>query len=142
MQLREKQKVKFIYGVLEKQFHGCFNKARTMNDVTGRPHDHSPVYTHRQRRLPVLASPAPAKRLVSPSVRSLHRERQARGHPVYRVKAGDVVAVGEKFRDLLPIKEDMISSERFEVPGWLEVDIEKLSGNVLALRRVSRSAVI
>ena len=53
--------------------------------------------------------------------------------PSYRVKAGDVVAVGEKFRDLLPIKEALISSERFEVPGWLEVDIEKLSGNVLAL---------
>ena len=86
MQLREKQKVKFIYGVLEKQFHGYFN-------VNG-------------------------KRVDIPS---------------YRVKAGDVVAVGEKFRDLLPIKEALISSERFEVPGWLEVDIEKLSGNVLAL---------
>jgi len=49
------------------------------------------------------------------------------------VIAPDVVAVGEKFRDLLPIKEALISSERFEVPGWLEVDIEKLSGNVLAL---------
>ena len=35
MQLREKQKVKFIYGVLEKQFHGYFNKARKMNGVTG-----------------------------------------------------------------------------------------------------------
>ena len=90
MQLREKQKVKFIYGVLEKQFHGYFNKARKMN----------------------------GKRVDIPS---------------YRVKAGDVVAVGEKFRDLLPIKEALISSERFEVPGWLEVDIEKLSGNVLAL---------
>ena len=86
MQLREKQKVKFIYGVLEKQFHGYF----TVN----------------------------GKRVDIPS---------------YRVKAGDVVAVGEKFRDLLPIKEALISSERFEVPGWLEVDIEKLSGNVLAL---------
>ena len=53
--------------------------------------------------------------------------------PSYLVKPGDVVAVGEKYRDLLPIKEALISSERFEVPGWLEVDIEKLSGNVLAL---------
>ena len=53
--------------------------------------------------------------------------------PSYRVKAGDVIAVGEKFRDLLPIKEALISSERFEVPGWLEVDIEKLSGNVISL---------
>ena len=53
--------------------------------------------------------------------------------PSYLVKPGDVVAVGEKFRDLLPIKEALIQSERFEVPGWLEVDIEKLSGNVLSL---------
>ena len=53
--------------------------------------------------------------------------------PSYLVKAGDVVAVGEKYRDLLPIKEALIQSERFEVPGWLEVDIEKLSGNVLSL---------
>ena len=53
--------------------------------------------------------------------------------PSYLVKPGDVVAVGEKYRDLLPIKEALISSERFEVPGWLEVDIEKLSGTVLSL---------
>jgi len=55
------------------------------------------------------------------------------GCSVESVKAGDVIAVGEKFRDLLPIKEALISSERFEVPGWLEVDIEKLSGNVISL---------
>ena len=55
------------------------------------------------------------------------------GKVVGSVVSSDVVAVGEKFRDLLPIKEALISSERFEVPGWLEVDIEKLSGNVLAL---------
>ena len=53
--------------------------------------------------------------------------------PSYLVKPGDVIAVGEKYRDLLPIKEALIQSERFEVPGWLEVDIEKLSGNVLSL---------
>ena len=51
--------------------------------------------------------------------------------PSYQVKAGDVVAVAPKFKDLLPIKEALISSEHMAVPGWLEVDFEKLSGNVL-----------
>ena len=119
MQLREKQKVKFIYGVLEKQFHGYFNKARKMNGVTG------------ENLMIILES-----RLDNVVFR-LGFARTRKGKrvdiPSYRVKAGDVVAVGEKFRDLLPIKEALISSERFEVPGWLEVDIEKLSGNVLAL---------
>ena len=41
------------------------------------------------------------------------------------------MAVAPKFKDLLPIKEALISSEHMAVPGWLEVDIEKLSGNVL-----------
>ena len=65
------------------------------------------------------------------------RQSVRHGHFTVNGKRVDIpsyrVAVGEKFRDLLPIKEALISSERFEVPGWLEVDIEKLSGNVLAL---------
>lgn len=67
MQLREKQKVKFIYGVLEKQFHGYFNKARKMNGVTG---ENLMIILESRLDNVVfrLASPAPAKRLVSPSV--------------------------------------------------------------------------
>ena len=53
--------------------------------------------------------------------------------PSYRVKAGDVIAVANKAKDLLPIKEALISSESMAVPGWLEVDIEKLRGTVLQL---------
>ena len=51
--------------------------------------------------------------------------------PSYQVKAGDVVAVAPKAKDLLPIKEALISSEHMAVPAWLEVDIEKLQGTVL-----------
>ena len=47
------------------------------------------------------------------------------------VKAGDVIAVAPKAKDLLPIKEALISSEHMAVPAWLEVDIEKLRGTVL-----------
>jgi small subunit ribosomal protein S4 len=53
--------------------------------------------------------------------------------PSFRVKAGDLVAVAPKARDLLVIKTSLISNEKTEVPQWLEVDIEKLQGSVLAL---------
>jgi small subunit ribosomal protein S4 len=118
MQLREKQKVKFIYGVLEKQFHGYFNKARKMNGVTG------------ENLMIILESRLDNVVFRLGFARTRKEARQSVRHGHF---TGDVVAVGEKFRDLLPIKEALISSERFEVPGWLEVDIEKLSGNVLAL---------
>lgn len=132
-QLREKQKAKFIYGVLEKQFRGYYDKAKKLEGVTG---DNLMILL--ETRLDNVVF-----RLGFARTRKEARQTVRHGHitvngkrvdiPSYRVKAGDVVAVGEKFRDLLPIKEALISSERFEVPGWLEVDIEKLSGNVLAL---------
>ncbi len=133
MQLREKQKVKFIYGVLEKQFHHYYEHALRMDGITGEN-----LMTILETRLDNVVF-----RLGFARTRKEARQTVRHGHftvngkrvdiPSYRVKAGDVVAVGEKFRDLLPIKEALISSERFEVPGWLEVDIEKLSGNVISL---------
>ena len=133
MQLQEKQKVKFIYGILEKQFHSYYEKAAKAPGQTG-----AVLLTMVETRLDNVAF-----RTGFCKTRREARQAVSHGHftvngkrvdiPSYRVKAGDVVAVGEKFRDLLPIKEALISSERFEVPGWLEVDIEKLSGNVLAL---------
>ena len=132
-QLKEKQKVKFIYGVLEKQFHHYFDRARKMNGITGEN-----LLILLESRLDNVVF-----RLGFARTRKEARQTVRHGHftvngrrvdiPSYQVKPGDVVAVGEKFRDLLPIKEALISSERFEVPGWLEVDIEKLSGNVLAM---------
>ena len=53
--------------------------------------------------------------------------------PSFRVKPGDLVAVAPKAKDLLVIKSALISNERVQVPAWLEVDIEKLQGSVLAL---------
>jgi small subunit ribosomal protein S4 len=49
------------------------------------------------------------------------------------VRVGDLVQVGPKAKDLLVIKAAIISSERSTVPGWLEVDIEKLQGSVISL---------
>jgi len=53
--------------------------------------------------------------------------------PSYRVRPGETIAVAVKSMDLLVIKTSLIASEKIEVPGWLEVDIEKLSGKVLSL---------
>ena len=53
--------------------------------------------------------------------------------PSYRVRPGEVVAVRVKSKDLLVIKTALIASEKIEVPGWLEVDIEKLQGKILSL---------
>ncbi|HIR91575.1 MAG TPA: 30S ribosomal protein S4 [Candidatus Limicola stercorigallinarum] len=133
MQLREKQKAKFIYGVLEKQFRRYYERALRMPGVTG-----GNLMTLLECRLDNVVF-----RLGFARTRKEARQTVRHGHftvngrrvdiPSYLVKAGDVVAVGEKYRDLLPIKEALIQSERFEVPGWLEVDIENLSGNVLSL---------
>ena len=121
MQLREKQKAKFIYGVLEKQFHRYYERARRMNGVTGEN-----LMVLLESRLDNVVF-----RLGFARTRREARQTVSHGHftvngrrvdiPSYLVKPGDVVAVGEKYRDLLPIKEALIQSERFEVPGWLSL---------------------
>ncbi len=131
IQLREKQKAKFIYGVLEKQFHNLYNQAIKEEGVTG-----DNLMSLLERRLDNVVY-----RLGFARTRKEARQTVRHGHitvngkrvdiPSYRVKAGDVVAIGEKYTDLLPIKEAIIASEAKTVPAWLEVDIEKLSGNVL-----------
>lgn len=132
-QLREKQKAKFIYGVLEKQFRSYYNKALKLEGITG-----DNLMTILESRLDNVVF-----RLGFARTRKEARQTVRHGHitvngrrvdiPSYRVKSGDVVAVGAKYKDLLPIKEALISSEHMAVPAWLEVDIEKLQGTVLQL---------
>ena len=131
IQLKEKQKAKFIYGVLEDQFHKYYDLAKKRPGITG-----DNLMSILESRLDSVIF-----RLGFARTRKEARQTVRHGHitvngkrvdiPSYQVKAGDVVAVAPKFKDLLPIKEALISSEHMAVPGWLEVDIEKLSGNVL-----------
>ncbi|MBQ9058150.1 MAG: 30S ribosomal protein S4 [Atopobiaceae bacterium] len=133
LQLREKQKAKFIYGVLEKQFHGYYDAARRLEGITG---DNLMIIL--ETRLDNVVF-----RLGFARTRKEARQTVRHGHitvngrrvdiPSYRVKPGDLVAVGPKYKNLLPIKEAIIASEHVAVPGWLEVDIEKLQGSVLQL---------
>ena len=133
MQLREKQKAKFIYGVLEKQFRGYFKRAKSMPGITG------------ENLMAILESRLDniVYRLGFARTRKEARQTVTHGHitvngkrvdiPSYRVRPGDLVAVAPKARDLLVIKSALVSNERVQVPAWLEVDIEKLQGSVLSL---------
>ena len=99
MQLREKQKVKFIYGVLEKQFHGYFEKAKAMPGITG------------ENLMRILESRLDSVifRLGFARTRKEARQIVTHGHimvngrrvdvPSYRVKAGDVVSVAPKSKE-------------------------------------------
>ena len=133
LQLREKQKAKFIYGVLEKQFRGYFRRALSMEGVTG------------ENLLMILESRLDnvVFRLGFARTRKEARQTVTHGHitvngkrvdiPSYRVRPGDLVAVAPKAKELLVIKSALVSNERVSVPAWLEVDIEKLQGSVLSL---------
>ena len=133
MQLREKQKTKRIYGVLEKQFRHYYDMANRQKGVTG------------ENLLRILESRLDnvVYRLGFAKSRAEARQQVRHGHitvngrrvdiPSFRVKPGDLVAVAPKAADLLVIKSALISNERVQVPAWLEVDIEKLQGSVLAL---------
>ncbi|EFL43852.1 ribosomal protein S4 [Fannyhessea vaginae PB189-T1-4] len=132
-QLREKQKAKFIYGILEKQFRGYYNKALKNEGITG-----DNLMSLLETRLDNVVF-----RLGFARTRKEARQTVRHGHitvngkrvdiPSYQVKAQDVIAVNPKAKDLLPIKESLIVSERMAVPAWLEVDIEKLQGTVLQI---------
>ena len=130
-QLREKQKAKFIYGVLEKQFRGYYDKAKKVEGITG--DNLMTILESRLDNVIFRLGFARTRKEARQTVR--HGHITVNGHrvdiPSYQVKAGDVVAVANKAKDLLPIKEALISSEHMAVPAWLEVDIEKLQGSVL-----------
>lgn len=133
MQLREKQKAKFVYGVLEKQFHGYFDRAKSMPGITG-----ANLMQILESRLDNVVF-----RLGFAKTRKEARQIVTHGHimvngkrvdiPSYRVRPGDLVSVRPKSKELLVIKSALVSNEGRLVPAWLEVDIEKLQGSVLSL---------
>ena len=133
MQLREKQKAKFIYGVLEKQFRGYFKRAKSMEGQTGEN-----LMTILETRLDNVVF-----RLGFARTRKEARQMVTHGHicvngrrvdiPSFRVRPGELVSVAPKAKELLVVKSALVSNERVQVPAWLEIDIEKLLGSVLSL---------
>lgn len=131
IQLKEKQKVKFIYGVGERQFRGYYEEAERMRGKTG---DNMLSLLERRLdnvvfRLGLAQSRNACRQIVS------HRQITVNGKSVnirsYLVKVGDVIAVKENKQ-----KKEMFANVkdfRIIVPKWLEFDAEKLTGKVVAL---------
>ena len=131
MQLKEKQKAKFIYGVLEKQFRAYYEKAKTMPGVTG---ENLLGLLERRIdnvifRLGLAATRRQARQLVSHGHITVNGKRL--DIPSALVKAGDVIGVREKSRSIVLFKEIAESKNALSVPAWLTADIENLSGSVV-----------
>ena len=133
IQLNEKQKVKFIYGVLEKQFRKYYVMATKQAGITG------------QNLLQILESRLDnvVFRLGLANTRKEARQIVNHGHilvngskvdiPSYLVKPGDVVAVREKSKGSARMKEIVEANEKRIIPKWLSMDKNKLEGRVLQL---------
>ena len=128
LQLREKQKVKRMYGVLERQFRRYFAEAERRKGNTGanllallESRLDNVVY-----RMGFGSTRAEARQLVS------HKGITVNGEVVniasYLVKPGDVVAVREKAKKQLRVTESLKRAESIGLPGWVQVDASKLEG--------------
>ncbi len=132
-QLREKQKVKRIYGIAERQFRGYYYKATRMKGVTGE----NLIQLLERRldnvvyRLGFASDHAEARQLVR------HGHFKVNGRrvniPSYLVKANDLVEVGEASRKTARIVDSLGAVERRGVPQWLELQKDAFQGRVKTL---------
>ncbi len=133
LQLTEKQKAKFIYGVLEKSFRNYFEKAERMKGQTG------------ENLMMLLELRLDNVMFRMGYGRTRKESRQIVGHkhvtvngntvtiPSYRVKPGDVIEIKEKYKTSQRYKDILEVTEARIVPEWLEANHEALSGTVKEL---------
>ncbi len=133
MQLNEKQKAKFIYGVLEKQFRKYYVMATKQNGVTG------------EILLSILESRLDnvVYRLGFANTRREARQMVSHGHITvdgkkvdiasYLVSPGEVISIREKSRNSVRIKEVLEQNAQTPIAKWLELDRNTLQGKVVAL---------
>ena len=131
-QLKEKQKVKFVYGILEKQFHKYYLKASNMKGITG----------DNMLQLLELRLDNVVYRLGLAKTRRMARQVVVHGHirvngkkvdiPSYLVKAGDVISVREKSAESEHFKALREGTGRV-VPQWLTIDAQNLKATVAAM---------
>ena len=133
LQLREKQKAKFIYGVLEKPFRNYYEKADRMKGLTG-PNLMTMLESRLDNvvfRMGFARTRKEARQIVD------HKFILVNGKqvniPSYLVKAGDVIEIREKSKGLQRMKDIMEVTSGRLVPDWLDVDSEKLQGTVKEL---------
>lgn len=133
LQLREKQKARRFYGVLEKQFRNYFDKANNMKGVTGEnllqileSRLDNVVY-----RLGFAQSRPEARQLVK------HDHFRVNGKkvniPSYLVSPGDVISVADKMKNSDKMKAIIDGTGGKVMPSWLELDIDNLTGKVISL---------
>lgn len=133
VQLREKQKMKNMYGLLEKQFSNLFKKAEQKHGITG---DNFLQFLERRLdnvvfRLGFASSRAQARQVVGHSHILVNRKKV--NIPSYMVEIGDVIEVREKSQSISEFKELQQGNVDKNVPSWLEADFTKLTGTVLTL---------
>ncbi len=133
LQLREKQRVKRTYGLLEKQFRSYFKRADRMKGVTG---ENLMVLLERRLdsmvyRLGFATSRNEARQLVR------HCHFLVNGHkvniPSYQVRVGDIIEVREKSRQIARINEALDGVMRRGVPSWVELQRDAFKGTVKTL---------
>jgi small subunit ribosomal protein S4 len=133
VQLREKQKLKRLYGLLEKQFRGYFEKADQQKGITG---TNLLIFLERRLdnmifRMGLANSRVEARQLIS------HGHFLINGKPVnipsYLLKAGDEVSVKEGSRKITRVLEAMETVARRGVPHWLELDKENFKASIKML---------
>ena len=128
IQLREKQKMRRIYGVLEKQFRNYYFKAAARKGSTGgnllsllESRLDNVVY-----RMGFSCTRAEGRQLVS------HKSIMVNGKllniPSYHVNSGDIISVTEKAKSQQRIKDSLQVTEQYGIPAWLEVDVNQMSG--------------
>lgn len=133
LQLREKQKVKRMYGLAENQFRTTYKRAAQMRGVTG--HNLLQLLERRLDNVVYRLGLANSRNQARQWVRHGHFEINGRrvNIPSALVKAGDVVSVREKSREVAQLKEAMEAVARRTAPQWLESEPDKFRGTVKAL---------
>ena len=133
MQLNEKQKVKVIYGVLEKQFHAYYEKAERKQGITGEI-----LLQELERRLDNVVfrmgfanTRREARQLVNHAHFTVNGKRV--NIPSYQVKPGDVVAVSEKSRSTTKFKSLLEENGKKACPKWIEKANDSFEGKIVAM---------
>ena len=133
MQLTEKQKVKFIYGVLEKQFHAYYEKAERKQGITGEI-----LLQELERRLDNVVfrmgfanTRREARQLVNHAHFTVNGRRV--NIPSFQVKPGDVVAVREKSRSTTKFKTLLEENGKKACPKWIDKEKDSFEGKIVAM---------
>ena len=133
LQLREKQKIRRVYGVLERQFRSYFHRASRMKGVTGE--NLLQVLERRLdnvvQRMGFSGSKKEARQLVSHGHMLVNGKRV--NIPSYLLKVADIVELREKSRGIAHIQQTLSALEKRGFPSWLEIDTAQFRGKVVSL---------